>query len=111
MLAEFADLMEPMTLSRAAAGSDDSEGNYVAGSATTVTIQAIPVQPVKMGDMVRDEAGEFVRSAVKTYTQYAVVQDDLITYRGVQYKVNRVDDRDPIGGHYKVIMVKVQNDT
>jgi hypothetical protein len=103
-------MLVPMVLSRAATGSDDSEGNHVSGTPTTVTIKAMPVQPVKMGDMVRDDGGEFVRSSVKTYTQYAVVQNDLITFRSVQYKVLQVDDRDPIGGHYKVIMVKVQND-
>lgn len=108
--ADFADLLVPMTLSRNAAGTVNAEGQYVAGSATSVAITAVPPQQVKMGDLVDDESGQITRSHVRTYTDYAVAVGDIISYKAIDYRVDMVSDRDDLGSYYRAIMVKVQND-
>ena len=110
MLNEFADMMAAMTLSRPAAGSDDSEGNFVPGADVNSTIMAMPVQPVRMGEMLMDEAGRYIKSDVKTYTESELFPGDFLTYRGKRYLVVQVDDRAPLGAHYKAILRAVQDD-
>lgn len=105
---DFADLLVRWTGQRATSGTTDNEGNYAPGAATELTFMATHVQPLKMNELRQTEAGEYNASDVKTYTPFALLPDDVVTYRGVNYQVRAVDDREPLGRYYKAILRKVQ---
>ena len=107
---EFADLLVPWAGARLSAGTDDAEGNYVPGTSVPFTIRATPCQPLTQNELQMVEGGSFDRSIVKTYTADTVLNSDLLTYNGIQYKVMQFDDRQPLGTYQKVYLVKVQND-
>jgi len=107
---DFADLLVSWAGLRMAAGTDDTEGNYVPGTAVPFTIRATPCQPLTQNELQMVEGGSFDRSIVKTYTADTVLNGDLLTYNSVQYKVMQFDDRQPLGTYVKIYLVKVQND-
>jgi hypothetical protein len=108
--ADFAELLEPWAGTRAGAGSDDAEGNYVPGVDVPLSFLATPPQPINQNDLVMDEGGEFRRSIVKTYTPAVLLINDRVTYGGTLYEAHQIDERQPLGSYQKVYLVKVQND-
>jgi hypothetical protein len=106
----FSDMLELWTGTRAGAGTDDAEGNYVPGAAVPLLFLAMPPQPISQNDLVMEEGGEFRRSTVKTYTPFGLLINDRVTYGVTLYEVHQVDERQPLGSYQKVYLVKVQDD-
>lgn len=114
---DFADLLVDWQLITHSAGSDNSFGRHIPGSASApVIIQATEPQPVSANDLIKDPGGEFVRDLQKTYTAAVVktrdddVDPDQMIYGGVTYEVFQVEDRSGIAGYRKVILRKLQGD-
>lgn len=107
---------EPVTLIRYAAGARGSDSRFVAGAASSSTIQA-SMQPVTGRILFRLPEGERQRYELVAYTESDVragdaatsVPADRITYGGVTYEVGRVQ-RWPAAGplpHYEVLLVRL----
>lgn len=107
---EFAELLEQWAGTRAGAGTDDAEGNYVPGADAPLSFLAAPPQPIKQNELVMDDGGEFARSIVKTYTPATLLINDQVAYGGTLYEVHQIDERQPLGSYQKVYLVKVQDD-
>lgn len=107
---DFADLVTGWGGVRLASGADNAEGIFVPGAAVPFTFKAVPPQPITMNEQQQVEGGEFARSIVKTYTPYALMLNDLVTFGGIDYEVLQLDTRDPLGTYRKAYLVKVQND-
>ena len=108
--ADFAELLEAWAGNRAGAGADNAEGVFVRGVAVPLSFKATPPQPLNQNDLIQDEGGEFRRSIVKTYTPFALLINDRVTYGSTLYEVHQIDERQPLGSYQKVYLVKVQND-
>ena len=108
--ADFAELLESWTGTRAGVGADNAEGVYVPGADVPLAFLAPPPPPINQNDLVMDEGGEFRRSIVKTYTPATLLISDRVTYAGTLYEVHQIDERQPLGTYQKVYLVKVQND-
>jgi len=95
----------PMTRTRKGADSYDTGGNLTPGATTTVSIKAV-IQPAmgnKLMDVpegVRTEAGWFV------WSRSEIAEKDLITSKGVTYRVLVAWPRDE-GGFYRAALGKV----
>ena len=107
---DFAELLVPWTGSRAGAGADNAEGVFVPGTPVALAFNATPPQPIKQNELAMDEGGEFRRSIVKTYTPFALLINDRVTFASTLYEVHQIDERQPLGTYQKVYLVKVQDD-
>lgn len=107
---EFSDLLVAWTGTRETAGADNAAGQYVPGTPTPLSFMATPVQPLSMRELKQQDGGEFVGSTVKTYTAFDVQINDVLTYRGINYQVRQINDRDTFGGYRQAMLTKVQND-
>lgn len=107
---DFADLLVPWTGTRASAGSDDAQGRYVEGASSALSFDATPVQPLTQNELRQQEGGEYVGSRVKTYSPFALLNNDIITGDGVTYQVMQIDNRAQLGTYTKAFLIKVQND-
>lgn len=105
---------KPYTITRYAAGTM-VKGRYVAGSTSTLTIQA-SIQPVSGEDLKSLPEGRRLDDFVKVYTdsnlqslqEVSTVQQDRLTWRGHTYECISVDARQMgIINHYKYIFSKV----
>lgn len=89
--------------------------DWVSGAETEVDIKIIVPQPVKENELDPLPEGEGVSDFRKTWTKTHIqtrrdAKDaDVIEYPvgGRQYKVFQVDDRDVLGGYYRVIMREI----
>jgi hypothetical protein len=108
--ADFADLLTDWSGVRRSAGSDNAEGVFVPGAEVPFTFKAVPPQPITMNELQQVEGGEFTRSIVKTYTPYPLLNNDIVTYDGIDYEMLQFDNRGPLGSHRKAYLVRVQDD-
>ena len=107
----FADFFVEWGYEAYIAGTIGDYGQSVPGGyQPSVAFSAMPPQPVNEGDLIRDIAGEFVRSTEKTYAPLPVVMKSRMTIAGVSYEVDQINDRPDIGGHYKIWLTKIQGD-
>lgn len=88
------------------------DGNWVGVHENPVDIKIIVPQPISANDTVNFEDGEHVRDFLKTYTTEKVMtreeseNADVIFWQGNAYKAYQVDNRNPLGNYYKIIMRK-----
>lgn len=113
----FGHLMDSWDLISFTPNADSPGGSYVPGTPSApVAIRAMPPQPMSMKDLVKDEAGEFVRDLIVTYTSETVntrmddIQADHLIYDGVEYEAYKMNDRRPLGNYRKVFLRKIQGD-
>ena len=110
--------LETLTVTRYAAGAYGSDGVYVPGSTTTLTVQAT-VQPLNGKDLQILPEGLRTREAFKLYTatelrttdQTAGTLSDIVTRGGALYDVQQVGPWLSGSGtlnHHKAIIVRRQ---
>lgn len=113
-MSEFTDAFEeffvPYTLWRFAAGAK-VDYVWVAGTATSSTIYAMPPQPAgenelkKLPDGEQVDSAEIIYSPVELRTRSGDQDADIIERGGKYYEVRAVDTRDDLGGHFKCLVV------
>lgn len=89
--------------------------DWIPGTPTTEDIKIVVPQPVKENELDPLPEGEGVSDFRKTWTETYIQtrrgdkDADVIEYPvgGRQYKVFQVDDRDVLGGYYRVIMREI----
>ena len=101
---------KPYTITRYASGTM-VKGRYVAGSTSTLTIQA-SIQPVSGEDLKPLPEGRRLDDFVKVYTdsnlQTLPSQPDRLTWRGYTYECISVDVRQMgVINHFRYIFSKV----
>ena len=94
-------------------------GSYVGGEWTPVDVEPIPIiivepQPVTAKELVQLADGEHIKNYRKTWTTNTLVDTrdagvdaDIITYKGVQFKVVEVEDRIFQGSFVRLVMRRV----
>jgi hypothetical protein len=86
------------------------DGEWVSDFANPADIKIIAPQPINANDTINLEDGEHVRDYLKTYTTEKVMtreeseNADVIFWKGKAYKAYQVDNRNPLGNYYKIIM-------
>lgn len=117
--ADFGELFISYTGERYSAGADDAAGRWVSGTKTPISFEGMPTQPLTNTEMtlVKLDDGQKLEDVRKIYTPFELqsrngdVDADLVNIGSDQYQVTQVSPRDPLGGHYKVIIVKLQGDS
>jgi hypothetical protein len=103
-------LAVPVTLSRSATGSYNTDGAWVPGTATSKPIRAV-VQPIT-GEAKNSSLGLELKDApegVRTEARYVawsrteIQLDDIIAYKGGNHRVIFVWSRDD-GGFYRALL-------
>lgn len=99
-----------VTVTRGTAGSY-TNGRYVAGSTSEITISEISVQPMSARERQLLPEGTKDKEVIKLYTTTALlsadqatrVPADVVAYQGLNYRVFAVEDRHLNGGYYKAL--------
>ena len=107
------ELYESITLESATVGSRDANGDYVAGTPITSTIQAV-VQSLNSNELLTLPEGERTKKLIKLHTKEVLktvnvfnsTSADKLIYNGEVYKVINVFDRLNNGGYMKAIAVR-----
>lgn len=100
------------TVTRSAPGSTGSDGRWVAGATSPLTIMA-SVQPLNGRDLLRLPEGERTTERVKVYSPMQLFvpgagQDaDVITVAGIQYQIETAEQWGANGAYWKMIARKV----
>lgn len=118
---DFDEFFIDWTGERYSAGSDDDAGRWQSGATSPLEFRAMPSQPINQGELnlVKLEDGQKVSDVRKTYTPFELftrgndVDADIVIdpESSERYEVTQVSSRNELGGHYKVIMVKIQGDS
>lgn len=108
---------EPFDLSvtRYAAGSYNADGNWVAGSTSTVT-RAVVITPASFkqiehlpeGLRTRQVLQVFADGDLRTANEPAGTQADTFTLGGKTFEVQSIEDWSANGGFWRALAVKVQ---
>jgi len=107
---------ESLTRRRYAAGSWDTDGVFVAGTATNSSFSG-SFQPLNgeelatlpEGERAGDQRKVYTQSALRTTDQAAGVQADRVSQDGtVFYEVRQVERERAVLPHYKARLVRVQ---
>ena len=98
-------------------GSYDDEGAYSPGATETpVDIFIVKPQPVTANELQMLPSGERTMDYLKSYlkttinTRELLVDSDIISYSGRNYKVIQVEDRSQDGGFYKFYLKRSDNE-
>jgi hypothetical protein len=111
---EFSDLLVSYTGTRYNESIKDNEGLMTAGQASTFTFKATYPQPVSQNDLKMIAEGSTPSSAVVIHSVTRLkitsggVKGDTISWRGDDYFVVQVNERDSLSSCYRVVMRKVQ---
>lgn len=107
------EFYESVTLKRKTAGSRDANGDWVNGTLSTTTIQAVAQsltanERIALPEAVRSkETVKFhTTTELKTVDEVALTDADIITYQGTDWLIYQVFNRMTNGGYYKAIGVK-----
>lgn len=92
-----------VTRTREVAGAYDADGNWVAGSATPVTIKAV-VQPASGNQLMDVPEGIRTEAGWIAWSRSDIVTNDKITNNGVTYRVLFVWPRDQDGEFYRAAL-------
>ncbi len=116
MLNYFTSEMVSATLRTFAAGSTDSDGEWVAGADTDTSIKIIVPQPLNANDLKVLEGGEHVSNYLKTWvsvpvtTRESTKDADRIIYNSKTYEVFQYTNRDVLGSFRKLIIREITDD-
>jgi len=109
----FEDLTQEVTLKRKAAGSRDSNGNWVDGIETITTFKAVVQSLTADERLVLPEAVR-TKETIKIHTKTELltsnestsIDADIIVFNNLEWQINQVFNRSNIGGYYKAIGVR-----
>jgi hypothetical protein len=88
-------------------------GDWVPASGASIPIRIIVPQPVTENDLQMLQDGEHVRdyrvtwSETRAFVREGNEDSDTITYDGKNYKVVQVNDRNVLGGFYRIVMREI----
>lgn len=110
----FAGPKAGLSVTRRAAGTR-TDGFYTPGTASTVTIPIVSLQPISGRELMRMPEGWRTREPVRVFTksplQTAAEPDgrspDTFSYNGATYEVQAVEDWTVHGGYYESVATKV----
>lgn len=100
------------TVTRTTPGGYGTDGRFVPGTPSTLTIQA-SVQPARGQDLLllpegmRTEETLKVYSPTRLFTQGAGQDPDVITVAGITYKVMTAEQWGPDGAYWKILASKI----
>ena len=107
--------LESATLVRNAAGTRDSDGEFVPGAATSTAItgsfQPFPsarLQTLPEGERQQGQLEIYTRSELRTADQHAGTSADRVVYAGVTYEVREVARWPQLLAHYQARLMRVQ---
>ena len=98
-------LYDTLTISRAAAG-EYVAGVWVAGEASEVTGRA-QITPARGRDLERLPEGRRSASTIRIITTLEMRLGDVVTWRGVEWEVDTVQDWGLIAGYYDALATQV----
>ena len=79
-------------------------GTFVPGSASDNDITIISPQPASGKELLLLPEGDREFNHLKTWTETALQNEDIVTWNGTQFKVVRVGDFNFDGGFYPILM-------
>ena len=118
--ASFGDMFIEYTGERYSEGADDpTTGRWIPGSKSPISFRGMPPQPLSGTEinLVKLEDGQKAEDVRKIYTEFELFvrrgdQDaDIVNIDSDKYQVTSVSPRNELGGHQKVIVVKMQGDS
>jgi hypothetical protein len=116
----FGDMFIGYTGERYSEGEDDTAtGRWIPGSKSPLSFRGMPPQPLSGTEvgLVKLEDGQKVEDVRKIYTEFELfvrrggADADIVNIDSDKYQVTSVSPRHELGGHRKVIVVKMQGDS
>jgi hypothetical protein len=85
-------------------GAYNAAGRWVPASVDPVPIKIVKPQPARGSELQNLPEGERVYTHLKTWTETVLNVGDLLTYKGVEYRVVLVPDYQDDGEFCKALM-------